>query len=349
MSNLIRNLWLLIAGIGLLFINGCALYPRGIGIYEVPSFEKKFVKSNSFYDYIVSINEKEKTFYTLQPDINGVILSLISFDGEIKSKEIINLSFPSYRIKTSFALSENGERIAYYDSKTKNLYLHDIRSSEKKTLLEKDSFNGESLEKITFLNHDKLLIIMLDYQTNEGSLVFLNVTNSKVVTSRSFINGALPKLPSDFKLSSNKELLAFMDWNDYDGKFCSRISVYNLILFDELLYIQSDFWGSYSFSPDEKTLGFIKDNCITLYSFDTKQITKFKQLPKGSSCYHMDFLDNNTIVYLTQKLGGGLSSTQNIITLNIQTGKEMKSPTIPINGDIYVVDGGKKILCEEGY
>jgi WD40 repeat protein len=350
------TLCIMVCSIGMLFVSGCALYSRGIGIYEVPSFKKKFVKASSFYDYIVSINEKEKTFYTLQPATNGLILSLITFDGEIKSEEMIIISFPGYSIKNNFALSEDGKKIIYYDVYTKNLYLYDIQTSEKKVIQKNISSCGWPIKRILFLNTDIILVIlskdilMLPQEINRenNEIMLINTSTQRIISAKLPAKVNMPILPSDFSISMNKKYLAFLDSDSWDGKYYS-IYVYNLLIPEFIEKVPSDFFGSYVFSPDEKTLALIKDDNINLYSLETGQMTKVKQLPEGYSCYHVDFLDNNTIVYLTQKLGGGLSSTQNIITLDIQTGKEVKSPSIPINGDIYVVDGGKKILCEEGY
>ena len=149
-------------------------------------------------------------------------------------------------------------------------------------------------------------------------------------------------------LSSDNKYLAYVD---EDEMMKDKIVILNLSTAEKTVLVKSDkrdsIINNVCWSPDGQKLGYTHGKEIKIIDVFGKKNTTVKSFADNLLCYELRFIDNQHLVY---QLGEFSSGYEPLRILEIATGKDVKViKNLEINGRLYVVDNGKKIIVEVGY
>lgn len=356
-----KNLFLISFLVFNLLLSGCgffdALKGTYIGIIEIPSYKKTFIRPTGVFggETIVNVNEESKSFQTFQEVGKQLQIRTISFNGKIIGKRRIpfkNLDDVSATTQNSYAVSPDGNYIVYVERSSNNLCLYDISTSKESVLWENISSSSWFIKKISYLSDTDLIIMIVAEEKigkigrKEDEIVRFHLPNN---TRKTIINPIdLSMCTLDYAFSNNKRYLAFCDGlekHDIYGNIkildlkTSQIIRSTMNKGDSL--ISNPCW-----SPDDKRIAYVQDNSIMILEIESNRVKVVKNPPEGVFCLYLNFLDEKTLSFCQFSED---DPSGKFFSIDIATGKESKPLKLAFNGDIYVVDNGKKIICELGY
>jgi len=327
---------------GILIITVCmsgCLHPTGVSIIDSKTAESTFIPSWASHCAILLVDDQKREFVTIERRSNKYLLRTRDYEGKLISEKKIDI-FNGYFLATHiYSLSPNGKCLAYFSGDDRSLWLYDLETLRKTKLINELVSSMAYLNGVQWISNTDILIFkeksspsMYSY-LDDSSLTRFNVK------TRSLVRKIELSSPERFKISPSKNYLLLLD----------SVSGYrDLKLFDlrtmELIesvknsgfeYLRHPCW-----SPSENYLAYVRKDSIP-------QEKEIKLLPKRSTCYHLDFLNENTLIYL-YGIDGNPQEEYRLRAIDINTREEriIKKDTF---GHIYVADHGKKIIAEVGY
>ena len=276
-------------------------------------------------------------------------MTALTYEGEIKSQRTVPKLVPGYATKTYFALSEFGTEFVYFDDNTYNLNIYDLATSQTR-VLRRNICDSPYLKKIKLFSNNRLITIV-ERDRGKGNYAIeinrVDTLNGKVIASNVF-DGFPPIGASSYIFSKSGKYLVFFNHDTWDG-ISRYVQVYDLETVKLVARMPSSIFGRPAISPDEKFVACLNGCNLIMMDIETVKIRSVKTLPPRYSCGELEFLDNRTLLYFPSEMGTDQKFTLNPATIDVISGEEKSYPAIPLNGDVYVIDNGKKILCEEGY
>jgi len=334
---------------GILIITVCmsgCLHPTGVSIIDSKTAESTFIPSWASHCAILLVDDQKREFVTIEWRSNKYLLRTRDYEGKLISEKKIDI-FNGYFLATHiYSLSPNGKCLAYLAENDRSLFSYDLDTFQKTMLIEDIVSEMTFFRGIQWISDSELLIFKKrpSYESHstvdDSSLTRFNVKSKSLVKKIELSN------PERFKISPFNNYLLLLD----------SVSGYrDLKLFDlrtmELIeyrknpgfeYLRQPCW-----SPSENYLAYVRKDSIVVRPRNSPQEKEIKLLPKRSTCYHLDFLDENTLVY-RYELDDYREEKHILRAIDINTREEriIKKDTF---GHIYVADHGKKIIAEVGY
>jgi len=329
-----------------LCLSGC-LYPRGISITDINTSDKIFISVDSFYFNILFTDDQTRQFVFLDISPDKFILKTMSYEGYMINQKKIDAFNKVFYLDNICSLSPNGRYLAHLGI-DKCLYIQDLETGEKTKLIDGQLVSDEMFMRgIKWLSDSEFIIIKkkssgaLSSPMDDNSLTIVNVKTKSVIKKIELLK------PEKYKISSLKNYLLLLDGDMVYPDFkLFDLKTLELLQFKKnsgFEYIDDICW-----SPSEKYIGYIKSKDIIVKSLDTGHERVVKTLPQNAICYHLEFLEDNTLIY-NYELKSKTDEKYILWALDLNTGKERILMNDKFNGSIYVVDNGKRIIAEVGY
>lgn len=331
-------------------------HKMGIGIYELPSLKNMaFISSPSErnHERIICIQESEQNIYTIRGEGNDVKFREIDFQGKEKHERSIPIeNYSSVTAKRFITLSQDGKVMAYYDIKKKALFI--LGGNPLKVITTWEDFRLPECEVswIHLVDNEQLISEQHNYVTlgkNSKFIKSLIVSNIQTKVHTKIIPSECR--PNNYSFSNTGKLLAYSVLSDkclnYGNICIMKTSPFEIL--SEIKADDSSYYG-HNWSPSEDRLTYIYNNReVRLLSIKDSHIDTVYRVPWGlGHITHTGFIDEENIYC---KIVNQIPFFyMRFCTVNIITGKVTKYPKMPfVSGDIYVVEKGKKMICEVGY
>ncbi len=297
---------------------------------------------------VLSVDEQRREFVTMDYTDDKVILTAMDYEGKrIGEKNIAVFNSRNYLQQVS-AISPDKRYFVYLNRADRSLYLHDFETGEKTKIIEKQLVSSELfLTGMCWISDTEFLIFKMKgppamySPLNDSSLTRFNAKTKKVVKKIELTN------PEKYRISPLKNYLLLLD-SDMVYPDLKLFDLKNLELLDFRKNSGFDYITQPCWSPSEEYIGYIKKKSIIIRSRNSGSEKVVKVLTKDAICYHLAFLNENTIIftYGTEKN----PDDENILrAIDLTTGKEsilLKGEIL--SGSIYVIDNGKKLIAEVG-
>jgi hypothetical protein len=344
-----RATWLLPIAVLSLFLIGCKnwIYDVGIGLIDTKTQSMTFLPSGESREVVVNVFEENRSFQTLQRIGDQLQMRTITFDGKVLSKRAIPLLLEGYCSNNNYAVSPDGRQIIYFDYPTKGLRVFDTASGEDSPLMDGVASSGAGIAKIHFISHDEIVIILLNDEVigrTGNTIVQLNIETeaAKTITEPVYL---FPCLDPSFSRSSR--YLAYWEANQNHSIY-GDIRILDLKACQVVGTIKNPgdaLLANPCLSPSEQMVACVVGNSIVTAPLSGDPVRTVKTLPEDNTCYFLAFLDDKTLIYRT----GKNAPWSTLVSLDVETGREIVYSKRAFNGDIFVVDNGKLLICELGF
>jgi hypothetical protein len=326
-----------------------ARYRPRISIVQIPSLDEKRFPSGRWLEFVIDVDEGQRVFRTLERVGDQLRMRTVTFDGRVAKTEFIPLFTAGYGGKSKYALSPAGNLLAYYDWRTKGLHLFDLRSSKSSHLMGQVGTTGFSLEAMEWISETEIVAVLLEDEEmgREGDTIIRLHVPTKT-TRIIFCSEDL--YPSEFTLSRSRRYLAIEDRREKHS-LSGDVVVLDLSTDNVIATIENPerkLTGPLCWSPDESRLAYIKDDVIKTYSLKGGTEHTIAELPSDSICYELLFLDSNTLISIINDESYDRPRSS-VVLVDIPSGEQTTCGKLASKGDTYVVDNGKRIICELGY
>jgi WD40 repeat protein len=296
---------------------------------------------------VLSVNEQKREFVIIDYRPDKFILKTIDYEGrQIDRKEIARFNDTDYW-DTICALSPDRRYLAYlgYD---KYLYLLDFETGEKTKLIKDQLVSDEMFMRgIRWLSDSEFIIIKqkstmsLYSPIDDSSLTRFNVKTKSVVKKIELTR------PEKYKISPLKNYLLVLDSDRISPDF-KLFDMKTLELLESRKNSGFEYIDDVCWSPSEEYLAYVKNDSIVIRPRDSAKEREVKVLPKRALCYHLEFLNENTLIF-TYGTKTNPDDENTLRAIDLTTGKE----SILLKGEffrgrIYVIDNGRKLIAEVG-
>ena len=342
-----KRIWLiLIIALGMTSCDLLIPHEVGIMIYDLKTDKQNFIPSNGMRETILRVNYDESVFYTLQRDNNSLLLRKRNYDGrEVKCIKV-PLLIKAYVSNIKINLSPNAKFIVYYDFDIKGLKKYDISNRKDEILIENISYSSVPINFIDFLSNDKLVMALskdVEIGRKDNEIVIFDIINKTTELIYKPKNIWTP-----CSLSPNNNLFMYEEKNRPNPtRFCIINIKYGRLV-KRLLNKNKGILSAPCWYFNSDIFGYADGNSVMIYNLLYNTIHKIMDLHGDVLLFELGFINNRTMYYQ-----GKVDDKDTPITIfNIKTGKIQKEITFSntgVNGDIFVIDNGKKLLVECGY
>lgn len=318
-----------------------------IALIDISTSRVIYPKYTSRRQVIVSVDHENQYFLTMTRGENEFLIRKYDQNCEELDKRSIPFFTKFYWGTDHYAMSPDGNRIVYLKDKTRNLYLYDLNEKEEYMIYEDIASLLNYIRMIEWLSNEELLIILTKdpvVKRYDNEIVVFNLINGgkKVLAKPAYIL-------YEFAISPNRQFLAY--WERVNKHSTGCIQVLDLkngqiiaTIGEGKKLITEPYW-----SLDGKRLGYVEGNCIMIFSRDTNSSNCVTMLEDNVIAYDLMFHEDILVYY-----GGKQNKrtkdykTQPLMIIDIQTGNIIKQIDLQVNGSMFFLEPGKKVLCEIG-
>jgi hypothetical protein len=320
----------------------------GIGIYSIADDKTNFIPSESFREIIVGSSPEVCEFSTFQQITNDFLMRKRDCEGGIIS-EISNLVFHDiYSSRTNYLTSQNGSLIAFYQSGA--IFLYDIDKREKDILLAGiDEEVHLPVHYIEFLSQDEILVVAKLKNLSHSDFYTILRIDTKSREKTVIFTQVRPGLSQygTYATTKNNEIFTFFQGSDYSSIYGDivflNLETRNIV--DVIINESKKLIGNFAWSPNQKLFSYVKDDNIIMVNMSDKSQNIIKILDEYQTCFDLEFLSNEALVYSVSRSGKNYS----VIKLDINSGEEDFLFSSNITGSLRLIDNRKKILYQNGY
>jgi len=352
-----------------LFLFIFVIYPRylsggifnvGIGIIDTSTGEMVFVKSDRFREVVVLIDESQKKFYTLrkikewqrpqQQKDGEVEMRTINTDGEVIDTKQFPIFLDGYAGKTDYAFSPDSKKFLFYSFEDKSLNLHQFDTKSNANLISNVSSSGYSIKFIEWISDKQFIIALSDDEksgrlANEIVLYDIDARKKSTLYNPTYLSSSY-----NHKLSKSGRYLAFGDgaeeYSSYENIKVLNVQTGNIVY--TVPHSGRTLFFDVDWSPNEDKLVYIMNNTIFTYSLQDQEEGVIKKFSTDKSVSSVFFLDQNRIVYRVRDRVKDRGKSF-LHTISLDKKNENQLIEAAFNGDLYIVDQGRYIICELGY
>jgi len=308
--------------------------------------------SGGYREAISTINNKKNCFYTVQRVGNKLKIRTRDFNGKEINTKLIPLLKEGYAGSNDIKISPDCTKIIYYNDDTYDLMMYNINTNVSSILMHNISSSCVYLLKLDFITSDTLLIALSEDDSLErkyAEILKFNITKrKKTIIHTSSITDTYWR---DFNISPDKTQLAYCNHSNIRIiDLTTTPKTKTIALIHNIDYLSASFT---SWSPNGENIAYTEDNHCKIYNIKTKTVKTINSYPQDAICYELKFINNKQLIYLLGIPGKGKMSHygyQPLRILDIKTGKDIKMVNnFQLNGNLYIVKDGKKIIGEVGF
>lgn len=321
-----------------------------IGILDLKTYKLTEAKHDGLRQVVLHVDNENKRFQTLtrkEGNRNELFIHNYSYEGERLSTTTIPYFAKGFANPTSYAMSADGSKIAYFHRFKNSLCLYDLKTKNEKTLwgnFARTAFNVVDIEWI----NDKDIVVLTredDAYGLDNAIVKINIkTGNKQVLYK-----AVELSVFSIAYSHNKRYLAFLE-GEKKKSIKDAIRIYDfaenkvIAALDNYKMIWSLNWNT----ANDK-LVFCEDENIKVFSLsDMTTKTLLKKSPSERSFYPSVL--NEPYLIVDQNVGEGDSSYPSALKIyDVNTMKEIARVVGDFNDRQFLIDGGNKLLIEMSY
>lgn len=344
-----RTTWLIPIVVLSLLQAGCSywIYDVGIGLIDTKTQSMTFLRPEESREVVVNVLEQDRSFQTFQRIGNQLQMRTITFDGKFLSKRTIPLLLEGYCSNNKYAVSPNGRQIIYFDYSTKGLRIYDAANNDDSPLMDRVASTDVYIAKIHFVSQNEIVLILLNDESmgrTGNAIVQFNIVTkiAKTIAEPIYL---FPCLDASF--SRSNRYLAYWEASQKHSIY-GDIRILDLKTSQVVGTIKNPgdaLMANPCWSPSEQMVACFVENSIVTAPLSGNPVRIVKTLPKDTICYFLAFLDDKTLIYRTGKNGPWSA----LVSLDVDTGREIDYSKRAFNGDIFVVENGKRLICELGY
>jgi len=319
----------------------------GIGIYDIRTKKNSFVASEDYREFILNISDAGCHFYTWQPVVENLVIRERDCQG-VETKQLIGSSLKkAFQSKNSHLISRDGKEFVFFQDGS--LWLYDTDDAIRKELFQNIDTRVDSVHFLEYISTDKILAVLKPLNVGVPDYYSVVVIDKKSGNYEIIYDKLIPSISryGMYAVSVENNLFAF-----FQSAGRSRIYGDVVILDLETKKVvgtitneSNTLFGNLSWNTNGMILGYVDSNKIRTYSMQNSVSNTIKVLEKSKTCYHLDFLSPDTVIYM---INDHLSK-YSLNSIDITTGKEGRLLSSYFNGDIFITADRKKIIYSNGY
>ena len=347
------------------FITSCFSGNPGIVIVDTENSNIKFISSSKYGKFICNVNREKKYFKTLR-DVNEKTLALrtINFDGKIISKQLIPMFIRAYGEKYLYIFSPNGEKIIFIHTKHNRVRLenedfktdvfkselrsYNIKTKDDKLLYKNISSNGYSIMEMHFISNNELILLLRDDE--KVNRIDYQVAKFNIETKKFDVIYNAEEIDDHFsKFSYNEKFLTIKK-----DQWSRNIDILNLDTGNIIAKINSASGKASvktnAWNPNNIEVAYSDGDYLYTYNIKKKNSEKNSKIIDGDDqyCLFLKYLNEDAVICVINYRNKTMKCTLKIVSLkDKKIIKEFNN--VELNGDLYVVNDGKKIIAEVGF
>jgi hypothetical protein len=331
-----------------MLLTGCVTGKETYTILDLKTRKSVTLKKQSMYpEEIISVNDQTKTFriFTRSKE-GGFEIWDVHYDGSLAQK-IRGGDFSAYILHwyglspELYGVSDNGDRIAYFDLPGKELRLFNIKDSSERVLLTNVASNEVSIVGLKWYSQNELIIAISGRSGDKARILMLNVDSKSIMFELDPCE-LIPSAPPIF--SHNKRYLIYGDDCKASPKGSYRI--YNIQTRREVGVIigQRGIYANVCWSEGDDKFVYADGGDIMEYSMSSKNSRCLKSYPKEIAIHILGY-ERGQVFY---GVGTGADKAP-LHIYDVATGTERMIKNISLNGRMIISPGGEFIITGWGF
>jgi len=325
----------------------------GIDVYDFQSKKKMRIKPKGGYrEIVICVNKKDKLFFTMQQINDSFLFRKFDFVGRVLDKEKVSGMELSngYCDKSYYAVSSNLNDIIYFMDLNGSLFCFDINYRENVKIVDSSTVKGLSEKKgasyitniayMFFINKDEVFIALNAWEDDEIKFLKLNVQTRRITLLR-----RLKCLSEEYCYLKEKNYLLYMEDSIRGCVYILNLNTNKII--GKILPNNNGRISCFNIDESGEKIVYCEECEIKIFNLKNGKSRSIKSFDVEDLCYGIWFVNAGEydLLYHVGRTSGFPSK---LTLLNSKTGKTKKINIRP-NGDVYVVDNGKKIIVEVGF
>jgi hypothetical protein len=333
-------------------LTGCFSGRPGIAIVNIETGQQ-YVRTvtGGFLETPIDVDETTKSFRTLhRTGPKTILLQTVDFNGQTKATmtlPIFDYCLVGYGSTWEYVISRDGERIVYFDDKTRELRVHEFSTGSYR-VLETNLSTSSVFITMSRVSDERVLILAHSPEAENDNILLVDARqgNAEQLARPREIN------QFDNALSHSKRYLAYWEGFKKPGSLDGQFIIYDLITRKEVATIKS-VSGSWLSQPhwslNDEHLAYVeKGRRIMLYSVAANSSRVLGQAADNEGV-SLEGFGNGLLLYKRYDLKKVNEMEEPLRILNVSDGSERQIPGIRINGPAFFVDDGTKLIAEVGF
>jgi hypothetical protein len=336
-------------------LTGCLSGRPGIAIVNIETGQQ-YVRTvtGNFLETPIDVDETTKSFRTLhRTGPKTIVLQTVDFNGQTmaaKTLPIFDYCLVGYGSTREYAISRDGERIVYFDGKARELRVYEFSTGSCQVL--ETNFTTLTTSSVFIemfrISDEWLLVSAHSPEAEKDNILLVNARqgNSEQI--------AQPREVKQFDnaLSHSKRYLAYWEGFKRPGFLDGQFIIYDLIARKQVATIKSMSGGWLSqpqWSLNDEYLAYVeKGSRIMLYSVTADSSRLIGQAANNESVSLYGF-GNGLLFYKRYDWKKRGCMEEPLRGLDVSDGSERQIPGIRINGPVFFVDNGTKLIAKVGF